>query len=271
MPCRRCVPAAAAPEMAVMKPCSETVTAASRSQPPAVSTESIWYVVMVDYTCIGRLVARRHVHATAGTFDGAIPHLAELAELGVTAIEIMPVAEFPGHRGWGYDGVYLSAAQSSYGGPQGLLALVDAAHDAGLAVILDVVYNHVGASGSTALEAFGPYFTDKYATPWGSAINYDDADCDPVREWVLQSATGGSATSASTACASTPSTRSSTRAPSTSSPRWRGASTRFATDALVIAESGLNDPRVMRDARASAAGAATRCGPTTSTTRCARS
>ncbi len=125
-----------------------------------------------------------------GTFAGAIPHLAELAALGATAIELMPVAEFPGARGWGYDGVYLSAAQSSYGGPAGLQELVRAAHDHGLAVILDVVYNHVGASGNGALEAFGPYFTAKYETFWGRAINYDDARCDPVREWVVQSAEG---------------------------------------------------------------------------------
>ena len=124
----------------------------------------------------------------AGTFAGAIEHLAPLAELGITAIEIMPVAEFPGKRGWGYDGVYISAAQSSYGGPHELAALVAAAHDHGLAVILDVVYNHLGASGVTAMEAFGPYFTPKYETPWGKAINYDDADCDPVREWAAQSA-----------------------------------------------------------------------------------
>ena len=88
-------------------------------------------------------------------------------ELGVTAIELMPVAEFPGARGWGYDGVYLSAAQSSYGGPAGLQRLVEAAHAAGLAVILDVVYNHVGASGNKALEAFGPYFTDQVRDPLG--------------------------------------------------------------------------------------------------------
>jgi maltooligosyltrehalose trehalohydrolase len=125
-----------------------------------------------------------------GTFSGAIPYLAALAQLGVTAIELMPVAEFPGARGWGYDGVYLSAAQSSYGGPLGLQQLIDAAHDEGLAVILDVVYNHVGASGNTALDLFGPYFTKKYETFWGRALNYDDAECDPVREWVLQSAEG---------------------------------------------------------------------------------
>src|SRR2546423_883244 len=83
------------------------------------------------------------------------------------AMEVMPVAEFPGAHGWGYDGVYLSAAQSSYGGPHGLQRLVDAAHREGLAVLLDVVYNHVGASGTQALRAFGPYFTSQYATPWG--------------------------------------------------------------------------------------------------------
>ena len=114
----------------------------------------------------------------------------QLAELGITSIEVMPVAEFPGDRGWGYDGVYLSAAQSTYGGPEGFQRLVDAAHANGIGVILDVVYNHVGASGNTALAAFGPYFTEKYSTFWGSAINYDDAYCDPVREWVLQSAEG---------------------------------------------------------------------------------
>ena len=136
------------------------------------------------------LIYELHVgtFSDAGTFTGAIEHLDALARLGVTAIELMPVAEFPGARGWGYDGVYLSAAQSSYGGPLELAQLVAAAHARGLAVILDVVYNHVGASGAQALEAFGPYFTAKYETPWGKAINYDDERSDPVREWVCQSA-----------------------------------------------------------------------------------
>lgn len=125
-----------------------------------------------------------------GTFNGAIPYLDGLAELGITAIEVMPIAEFPGARGWGYDGVYLSAAQSSYGGPQRLLTFIEAAHARGIAVILDVVYNHVGVSGIDALRAFGPYFTEKYETPWGKAMNFDDEFCDPVREWVLQSAEG---------------------------------------------------------------------------------
>ena len=122
-----------------------------------------------------------------GTFEAAIEYLPGLAALGITHLELMPVAEFPGAHGWGYDGVYISAAQSSYGGPHGLQQLVDAAHAAGLGVILDVVYNHLGASGIAAMEAFGPYFTEKYEIFWGKAINYDDADSDPVREWVLQS------------------------------------------------------------------------------------
>jgi maltooligosyltrehalose trehalohydrolase len=126
----------------------------------------------------------------AGTFAAAIEHLPALAELGVTHVEVMPVAEFPGARNWGYDGVYISAAQSTYGGPHGLQKLVDAAHAAGLGVILDVVYNHLGASGIAAMEAFGPYFTDRYEIFWGKAVNFDDADSDPVREWVLQSAEG---------------------------------------------------------------------------------
>jgi maltooligosyltrehalose trehalohydrolase len=181
-----------------------------------------------------------------GTFDGAIPHLAALAELGVTAIEIMPVAEFPGARGWGYDGVYLSAAQSSYGGPEGLARLVSAAHEAGLAVILDVVYNHLGASGVTAMEAFGPYFTGKYETPWGKAINYDDADCDPVREWVGQSAEGwvrdygidGLRLDAIHAIFDS----SPEHIVAAVARRVHAVSAR----AYVIAESGLNDPVLMR-------------------------
>jgi len=122
-----------------------------------------------------------------GTFDGAIPHLQSLAELGITAIEIMPIAEFPGKRGWGYDGVYISSAYSAYGGPAGLQRLVEGAHEAGLAVVLDVVYNHVGASGVEALRAFGPYFTDAHETLWGPAIDFTQP---AVRAWVAQSAVG---------------------------------------------------------------------------------
>jgi maltooligosyltrehalose trehalohydrolase len=119
-----------------------------------------------------------------GTFDGVIPRLAELAQLGVTAIELMPVATFPGERGWGYDGVLTFAPHRAYGGPAGLARLVEAAHAAGLGVILDVVYNHVGP-GSELLAAFGPYFTDRYDTFWGDAIDYSQRG---VREWAIQNA-----------------------------------------------------------------------------------
>jgi maltooligosyltrehalose trehalohydrolase len=122
-----------------------------------------------------------------GTFEAMIPRLPELAALGVTAIEIMPVAQFSGERGWGYDGVHPCAAQNSYGGPQGLQRLVDAAHRSGLAVILDVVYNHLGPEGNY-FEKFGPYFTDRYQTPWGKAVNYDGADSDAVRQFFIDNA-----------------------------------------------------------------------------------
>jgi maltooligosyltrehalose trehalohydrolase len=119
-----------------------------------------------------------------GTFEAMVPRLRELRELGVTAIEIMPVAQFPGDRNWGYDGVLPYAAQNTYGGPHGLAKLVDACHAAGLAVFLDVVYNHFGPEGNY-LDEFGHYFTDKYKTPWGRAINYDDPGCEPVRDYIL--------------------------------------------------------------------------------------
>ncbi len=184
-----------------------------------------------------------------GTFAGVIPHLGRLAELGITAIELMPVAEFPGARGWGYDGVYLSAAQSSYGGPQGLQELVESAHRLGLGVLLDVVYNHVGASGVRALEAFGPYFTDRYETPWGRAINYDGPDCDPVREWVLQSARGWVADFGLDGLR-----LDAIHAIFDSSAEHIVQAVANRVHAvgpgrLVIAESGLNDPRVMRSVR----------------------
>ena len=107
-----------------------------------------------------------------GTFDAAIGQLPRLAALGVTALEIMPVAQFPGNRNWGYDGVHPFAPQNSYGGPSGLKRLVDACHRLGLAVVLDVVYNHLGPEGNYLAE-FGPYFTGRYRTPWGPAMNFD--------------------------------------------------------------------------------------------------
>jgi maltooligosyltrehalose trehalohydrolase len=122
------------------------------------------------------------------SFAGVIPYLRGLRhELGVTAIEIMPVAQFPGARNWGYDGVELYAVQNSYGGPDGLKQLVNAAHAEGLAVILDVVYNHLGPEGNY-LPLYGPYFTEKYKTPWGPALNYDDADSDEVRRYIVDNA-----------------------------------------------------------------------------------
>ncbi len=135
------------------------------------------------------LVYELHVgtFTTEGTFAAAIARLPHLVALGVTAVELMPVAEFPGTRNWGYDGVHMFAPQSTYGGPDGLRMFVDACHAAGLAVILDVVYNHVGPEGNYLAE-FGPYFTDRYRTPWGPAINYDDADSDHVRGHVITNA-----------------------------------------------------------------------------------
>ena len=122
-----------------------------------------------------------------GTLAAIIARLPDLAALGVTAIELMPVAQFAGNRNWGYDGVYPYAVQNSYGGPRALQRLVDAAHRAGLAVILDVVYNHLGPEGNY-LAAFGSYFTDRYRTPWGKAINFDGPDSDAVRQYVVDNA-----------------------------------------------------------------------------------
>ncbi len=123
-----------------------------------------------------------------GTFESLIPFLDYLGkDLGITAIEIMPVAQFSGKRNWGYDGVLMYSVQNSYGGPLGLKKLIDACHSSNLAVILDVVYNHVGPEGNH-LSDFGPYFSSKYRTPWGAAINYDDAGCDEVRKYVVNNA-----------------------------------------------------------------------------------
>jgi maltooligosyltrehalose trehalohydrolase len=122
-----------------------------------------------------------------GTFDGVIQRLDHLVDLGVTAVELLPVAEFSGTRGWGYDGVDLYAPHSAYGGPDGLKRLVDACHNRGLGVVLDVVYNHLGPEGNH-LGAFGPYFTDFYATPWGQAVNYDRAGSDEVRRFAIDNA-----------------------------------------------------------------------------------
>lgn len=122
-----------------------------------------------------------------GRFDGVIDRLDHLAELGITHLELMPVAEFPGARGWGYDGVDLYAPHHAYGGPDGLKRLVDACHRRGIAVLLDVVYNHLGPDGNY-LAQFGPYFTDHYHTPWGDAVNLDGPDSDSVRRFFIDNA-----------------------------------------------------------------------------------
>ncbi|RYZ24469.1 MAG: malto-oligosyltrehalose trehalohydrolase [Chitinophagaceae bacterium] len=122
-----------------------------------------------------------------GNFDGIEKRLDHLLDLGVNAIEIMPVAQFPGGRNWGYDGVFPFAVQNTYGGAAGLQRLVDACHRRGIAVVLDVVYNHLGPEGNY-LGAYGPYFTGKYSTPWGGAINFDDAWSDGVRRYFIENA-----------------------------------------------------------------------------------
>jgi maltooligosyltrehalose trehalohydrolase len=135
------------------------------------------------------LIYELHVGSftSQGTFDAAISQLDRLIDIGITALELMPVAQFPGTRNWGYDGTYPFAAQNSYGGPQGLKRLVNACHRKGLAVVLDVVYNHLGPEGNY-LRDFGPYFTDFYKTPWGEAINFDGPDSDAVRRFFIENA-----------------------------------------------------------------------------------
>ena len=122
-----------------------------------------------------------------GTFEAIEKRLDDLAELGVNAIELMPVAQFPGERNWGYDGVFPFAVQHSYGGPQKLKHLVNNCHEKNISVILDVVYNHLGPEGNF-LPEFGLYFTDKYSTPWGKAINFDDEHSDQVRQYFISNA-----------------------------------------------------------------------------------
>ncbi len=122
-----------------------------------------------------------------GTFDAIIPRLSELKDIGINTLEIMPVAQFPGERNWGYDGVYLYAVQHSYGGTDGFKRLVNACHKNGMAVILDVVYNHLGPEGNY-LADFGPYFTNRYKTPWGDAINFDGPYSNPVRQFFINNA-----------------------------------------------------------------------------------
>jgi maltooligosyltrehalose trehalohydrolase len=186
----------------------------------------------------------------AGTFDGAIEHIDHLVRLGVTAVELMPVAAFPGQRGWGYDGVALYAVQDAYGGPEGLKRLVDACHAAGLAVVMDVVYNHLGPDGNV-LGEYGPYFTDKHRTPWGDAINYDGPGSDEVRRFVVDNALmwlrdyhlDGLRLDAIHAIVDT----SAVHLVEETVAAVRSLAAQLGRRLWVIAESDLNDPRVVRD------------------------
>ena len=172
---------------------------ASRSQPEGVHgpseiidphafswTDHEWHGMPLEQYIIYEL--HPGTFTPEGTFEAIISRLPYLRdEVGITAIELMPVAQCPGTRNWGYDGTYLFAPQNNYGGPDGLKRLVNACHAAGLAVIMDVVYNHLGPEGNY-LGDFGPYFTDTYRTPWGRAINYDGPESDPVRHFVISNA-----------------------------------------------------------------------------------
>ncbi len=162
--------------------------------PSAVVDESVFRWHDADWTGVDAadaVIYELHIGTLTaeGTFDAAIRHLPRLAELGVTLVEVMPVAAFPGERNWGYDGVFAFAVQESYGGPAGLARFVDAAHGFGLGVLLDVVYNHLGPEGNV-LGRYGPYFTDAHRTPWGDAVNVAEAGSDGVRRYFIENAVG---------------------------------------------------------------------------------
>ena len=148
-------------------------------------TDGAWRGVDV----LGAITYELHVgtFTPAGTLDAAIERLPHLRDLGVDLVELMPLAAFPGERGWGYDGVALYAVHDAYGGPAALQRFVDAAHGLGLGVCLDVVYNHLGPAGNY-LPVFGPYFTDRHETPWGWAVNLDHRDSAEVRAFVVENA-----------------------------------------------------------------------------------
>jgi maltooligosyltrehalose trehalohydrolase len=184
-----------------------------------------------------------------GTFDAAIARIPHLRRLGVTHVEVMPVNEFPGERGWGYDGVDLYAPHHAYGGPDGLKRFVDALHGAGMAAILDVVYNHLGPSGNY-LGAFGPYFTSCIRTPWGEAINFSGAASDEVREFFVQNALmwlrdyhfDGLRLDAVHAIVDT----SAVHILEELAERVEDLERELGRHLMLIAESDLNDPRVIR-------------------------
>jgi maltooligosyltrehalose trehalohydrolase len=192
--------------------------------------------------------------SAAGTFVAAIDHL---VELGVTHVELMPVAEFPGRRGWGYDGVHLFAPHHAYGSPDELKRLVDACHARGLAVLLDVVYNHLGPDGNY-LGHFGPYFSNEYATPWGAAMNFDGGGSDEVRRffcdnalhWLEQYRFDGLRLDAVHAFHD----RSAVPFLEQLSREVHELEQKVARTKVLIAESDLNDPRLIRSVEAAGLG-----------------
>ena len=198
----------------------------------------------------GLVVYELHVgtFTPEGTFDAIIPRISELQSLGITAIELLPIAHFPGDRNWGYDGVDLGAAHAAYGGPPGLKRLVDACHTNGIALLIDVVYNHLGPEGNY-LSQFAPYFTDRYKTPWGMAVNFDGAQSDHVRwffihnalQWIEEFHIDGLRVDAVHAIVdhtAEPFLQDLTTA-------LRERATALGRPIISIAESDLNDPRVI--------------------------
>jgi maltooligosyltrehalose trehalohydrolase len=185
----------------------------------------------------------------AGTFAGAIEHLDHLVELGVTHVELMPVNSFAGSRNWGYDGVGLFAPQESYGGPAGLVQLVDACHRRGLAVLIDVVYNHLGPEGNY-LPQYGPYFSDRYRTPWGPAVNLDGRDSDEVRQFFVDNATmwlrDYHADGLRVDAVETLFDRSATHFLEQLATAVDALQAQLGRPLILIAESDLNDPRLVR-------------------------
>ena len=185
----------------------------------------------------------------AGTFEAAIARLDHLVDLGMTHVELMPVAEFAGNRGWGYDGADLYASHHAYGGPQGLKRLIDACHTRGLAVLLDVVYNHLGPAGNY-LSHFGPYFTDRYATPWGPAVNLDGPYshevrrffCDNASMWLRDYHCDGLRLDAVHALVDT----SAVHVLEQLAAEVDALAAHLGRHLVLIAESDLNDPRVVR-------------------------
>ncbi len=212
-------------------------------------TDGGWQGRRLDGTSV---IYELHVgtFSPSGTFDGAVDRLDHLVDLGVDIVELLPVAQFPGRWGWGYDGVDLFAPHQAYGGPDGLKRLVDAAHARGLAVVVDVVYNHLGPAGNY-LREFGPYFTDRYNTPWGEAVNVDGAGSDEVRELVVDNAlmwlrdyhADGLRLDAVHAIVDT----SAVHLLEDLSLRVAELADEVGRPLFLVAESDLNDPRVVRE------------------------